>query len=56
FLNSEADEACKFLTGVLRKNPLLLRELNVSDYKLDLKKVKQLAALLEDKHCKLNII
>ncbi|XP_048041246.1 protein NLRC5-like [Megalobrama amblycephala] len=56
FLNSEADEACKFLTGVLGKNLLLLRELNVSDYKLDLKKVKQLAALLEDKHCKLNII
>ncbi|XP_051744797.1 uncharacterized protein LOC127509829 isoform X5 [Ctenopharyngodon idella] len=57
FLNSdEADEACKFLTRDLSKNPLLLRELNVSDYKLDLKKVKQLAALLVDKHCKLNII
>ncbi|XP_067237098.1 protein NLRC5-like isoform X2 [Chanodichthys erythropterus] len=56
FLNPEADEACTFLTGVLGKNPLLLRKLNVSGYKLDLKKVKQLAALLEDKHCKLNII
>ncbi|XP_073699638.1 NACHT, LRR and PYD domains-containing protein 12-like [Garra rufa] len=57
FLRSEADEACKYVTGVLHKNPLLVNELNLSGHKLDsTNKEKQLAALLEDKHCKLKII
>jgi len=38
------------------KNPLLLEELNLIDRKLELNRVRQLAALLQDKHCKLKII
>uniref|UniRef100_A0A8C1MN06 Uncharacterized protein n=1 Tax=Cyprinus carpio TaxID=7962 RepID=A0A8C1MN06_CYPCA len=57
FLNSEAEAACQYVKRVLSKNALLVRELNLSEHKLDsTHKVKQLAALLEDKHCKLNII
>uniref|UniRef100_A0A8C2CDL7 Uncharacterized protein n=1 Tax=Cyprinus carpio TaxID=7962 RepID=A0A8C2CDL7_CYPCA len=57
FLSSEAEEACQYVKRVVSKNPLLVRELNLSEHKLDsTHKVKQLAALLEDKHCKLNII
>ncbi|XP_056592509.1 uncharacterized protein LOC130411709 isoform X2 [Triplophysa dalaica] len=52
----EAEKACQYVTGVVGTNPLLLRELNLSNHKLDDTKVKQLAALLEDKHCKLNIL
>nr|XP_055065224.1 uncharacterized protein LOC129447483 [Misgurnus anguillicaudatus] len=39
-----------------QQNPLLLKELNLSTKKLDDTKVKQLAALLEDKHCKLKTL
>uniref|UniRef100_A0A8C2Q065 Uncharacterized protein n=1 Tax=Cyprinus carpio TaxID=7962 RepID=A0A8C2Q065_CYPCA len=57
FLSSEAEESCQYVRRVVSKNPLLVRELNLSEHKLDsTHKVKQLAALLEDKHCKLNII
>ncbi|XP_052445019.1 protein NLRC5 isoform X16 [Carassius gibelio] len=57
FLSSEAEEACQYVIRVVNKNPLLVRELNLSKHKLDsTHKVIQLAALLEDKHCKLNII
>ncbi|XP_026108288.1 ribonuclease inhibitor-like [Carassius auratus] len=57
FLSSEAEEACHYVRRVVNKNPLLVRELNLSEHKLNsTHKVKQLAALLEDKHCKLNII
>ncbi|KAL0160984.1 hypothetical protein M9458_044709, partial [Cirrhinus mrigala] len=51
-----ADEACQHVTEIVGKNPLLLKEMKLSGHKLDLKKVKQLAALLQDKHCKLNTI
>ncbi|KAF4097453.1 protein NLRC5 isoform X1 [Onychostoma macrolepis] len=55
FLSPEAEEACQYVTGIVGKNPLLLRELNLSECKY-LKNVKQLAALLKDKHCRLSII
>ncbi|XP_051978340.1 protein NLRC5-like [Xyrauchen texanus] len=52
--SSTAEEACEYLTSVLHGvNPLLLRELNLCGHKLADKRVKQIAALLEDKHCKL---
>ncbi len=53
FLGPAADEVCQYVAGVVGKNPLLLRELNLSKHKLDL---KLLAPLLQDKHCKLNIL
>ncbi|XP_050958555.1 NLR family CARD domain-containing protein 3-like isoform X2 [Labeo rohita] len=56
FLSPAADEACQYVTEIVGKNPLLLKEMKLSGHKLDLKKVKQLAALLQDKHCKLNTI
>ncbi|KAL0160859.1 hypothetical protein M9458_044584, partial [Cirrhinus mrigala] len=50
-----AVEACKYLTDVLHiKNPLLIRELNLSEHELEDTQVNQIAALLQDKHCKLN--
>ncbi|XP_051978341.1 NACHT, LRR and PYD domains-containing protein 3-like [Xyrauchen texanus] len=49
-----AEEACQYLTKEFGKNPLLLRDWNLNGYKLGDSKVKQIAALLEDKHCKLN--
>ncbi|XP_016374863.1 LOW QUALITY PROTEIN: protein NLRC5-like [Sinocyclocheilus rhinocerous] len=56
FLSPDADEAFQYVNRVVGENPLLVRELNLSERKLDLKKVKPLAALLKDKHCKLSII
>ncbi|XP_016323871.1 protein NLRC3-like [Sinocyclocheilus anshuiensis] len=56
FLSLVADEACQFLTGVMCKNPLLLRELNLSERELGDTRVIQIAALLQDKHCKLNTL
>ncbi|XP_058616306.1 ribonuclease inhibitor-like isoform X1 [Onychostoma macrolepis] len=38
------------------KNPLLLRELNLSGHELGDTRVNQIAALLQDKHCKLNTL
>ncbi|XP_065096621.1 NACHT, LRR and PYD domains-containing protein 12-like [Paramisgurnus dabryanus] len=55
FLKGPAEEGCKYVKNVLNENPLLLREFNLSK-KLDDTKVKQLAALLEDKHCKLKTL
>ncbi len=53
----DAEEACKYLTEVLHiKNPLLPRELNLSDCELGDTRVNQIAALLQDKHCKLNTL
>uniref|UniRef100_A0A671KTU5 Uncharacterized protein n=1 Tax=Sinocyclocheilus anshuiensis TaxID=1608454 RepID=A0A671KTU5_9TELE len=53
----DAEEACKYLTEVLHiKNPLLLRELNLSERELEDTRVNQIAALLQDKHCKLNTL
>ncbi|XP_067272609.1 ribonuclease inhibitor-like [Pseudorasbora parva] len=56
FLSSPADEACQYVTGIVGKNPLLLRKLNLSDRKLGDTQVNQIAALLQDKHCKLNTL
>ncbi|XP_051977469.1 NACHT, LRR and PYD domains-containing protein 3-like [Xyrauchen texanus] len=49
-----AEEAHQYLNINLGKNPLLLREWNLNGYKLEDSRVKQIAALLGDKHCKLN--
>ncbi|XP_026111256.1 NACHT, LRR and PYD domains-containing protein 3-like [Carassius auratus] len=51
FLGPAAEKACQYLAGFVEENPLLLRELNMSEHKLDL---NQLTPLLQDKHCKLN--
>ncbi len=56
FLSPDADEACQYVKGIVGKNPLLLRELNLSERELGDTRVKQIAALLQDKHCKLNTL
>ncbi|XP_016354654.1 ribonuclease inhibitor-like, partial [Sinocyclocheilus anshuiensis] len=56
FLGPAADEACQYVTGIVGKNPLLLRELNLSEHELGDTRVNQIAALLQDKHCKLNTL
>uniref|UniRef100_A0A8C1R1K9 Uncharacterized protein n=1 Tax=Cyprinus carpio TaxID=7962 RepID=A0A8C1R1K9_CYPCA len=56
FLGPAADEACHYVTGIVGKNPLLLKELNLSEHKLGDTRVNQIAALLQDKHCKLNTL
>ncbi|XP_058617988.1 uncharacterized protein LOC131531330 isoform X3 [Onychostoma macrolepis] len=56
FLGPDADEACQYVTGIVGKNPLLLRKLNLHKCKLGDTRVNQIAALLQDKHCKLNTL
>ncbi|KAL0160881.1 hypothetical protein M9458_044681, partial [Cirrhinus mrigala] len=56
FLRPAADIACQCVTGVVGENPLLLRELNLSECELGDTQVNQIAALLQDKHCKLNTL
>ncbi|KAL0146879.1 hypothetical protein M9458_057818, partial [Cirrhinus mrigala] len=56
FLDPAADEACQYVTGIVGKNPLLLRELNLSEHELGDTRVNQIAALLQDKHCQLNTL
>ncbi|CAM4584307.1 unnamed protein product [Leuciscus chuanchicus] len=56
FLSHDADEACQYVRGIVGKNLLLLRELNLSGNKLEETRVNQIAALLQDKHCKLNTL
>uniref|UniRef100_A0A8C1Y4D0 NACHT domain-containing protein n=1 Tax=Cyprinus carpio TaxID=7962 RepID=A0A8C1Y4D0_CYPCA len=56
FLSPAADEACQYVTGIVGKNPLLLRELNLSEHELGDTRVNQISALLQDKHCKLNTL
>ncbi|KAL0160828.1 hypothetical protein M9458_044553, partial [Cirrhinus mrigala] len=57
FLRSpNAVEACQYVAGIVGKNPLLLRELNLSGHELRDTRVNQIAALLQDKHCKLNTL
>nr|XP_021326713.1 NLR family CARD domain-containing protein 3 isoform X18 [Danio rerio] len=56
FLSPAADDACRFVTKIVGKNPLLLTELNLSDRKLGDTRVNQLSALLQDKHCRVNTI
>uniref|UniRef100_A0A8C1VR65 NACHT domain-containing protein n=1 Tax=Cyprinus carpio TaxID=7962 RepID=A0A8C1VR65_CYPCA len=51
--NPSAVEACQYVTEVVGENPLLLRELNLSKHELRDEQVNQIAALLQDKHCKL---
>ncbi|KAK3569564.1 hypothetical protein QTP86_001260 [Hemibagrus guttatus] len=48
-----AQEVCDLLYRVLGVNPLLQRELNVSEKISGDSQVKQLSALLEDSHCTL---
>ncbi|XP_042612072.1 NACHT, LRR and PYD domains-containing protein 3-like [Cyprinus carpio] len=56
FLGPVADEACQYVTGIVGKNLLLLRELNLSELELEDTRVNQITALLQDKHCKLNTL
>ncbi|KAL1251839.1 hypothetical protein QQF64_019635, partial [Cirrhinus molitorella] len=56
FLGPAADEGCQYVTGIVGKNPLLLRELDLSGHKLGDTRVNQIAALLQDKHCTLNTL
>uniref|UniRef100_A0A8C2KNZ5 NACHT domain-containing protein n=1 Tax=Cyprinus carpio TaxID=7962 RepID=A0A8C2KNZ5_CYPCA len=56
FLSPDAEEACQYVTGVVGKNPLLLKELNLSENELGDTRVNQITALLQDKHCKLNTL
>uniref|UniRef100_A0A8C2CWE3 Uncharacterized protein n=1 Tax=Cyprinus carpio TaxID=7962 RepID=A0A8C2CWE3_CYPCA len=56
FLGPVADEACQYVTGIVGKNLLLLRELNLSERELGDTRVNQITALLQDKHCKLNTL
>ncbi|XP_067219488.1 protein NLRC3-like [Chanodichthys erythropterus] len=56
FLSAAADEACQYVERVVGKNPLLQRELNLSEHKLGDTRVNQIAALLQDKHCRLNTL
>ncbi|XP_050958281.1 ribonuclease inhibitor-like [Labeo rohita] len=57
FLKSPAaEEACEYLTGVLGKSPLLLKELDLSGDKLGDLDGEKLSALLMDSHSKLDKI
>uniref|UniRef100_A0A8C1LUI4 Uncharacterized protein n=1 Tax=Cyprinus carpio TaxID=7962 RepID=A0A8C1LUI4_CYPCA len=56
FLGPAADEGCQYVTGIVGKNLLLLRELNLSEHKLGDTGVNQISALLQDKHCTLNTL
>ncbi|KAK9951787.1 hypothetical protein ABG768_028220, partial [Culter alburnus] len=56
FLSPDADEACQYVRGIVGKNLLLLRELNLSEHKLGDSNLNKLAVLLLDKHCKLNTL
>uniref|UniRef100_A0A8C1ZHD3 NACHT domain-containing protein n=1 Tax=Cyprinus carpio TaxID=7962 RepID=A0A8C1ZHD3_CYPCA len=56
FLGPAADEGCQYVTGIVGKNPLLLRELDLSEHELGHTGVNQISALLQDKHCTLNTL
>ncbi|XP_057181111.1 NACHT, LRR and PYD domains-containing protein 12-like isoform X3 [Triplophysa rosa] len=57
FLTSDAAvKAFEYLKKVLHKNPLLEREVNLSDHKLDESRVNQICDLLKDKHCRINTL
>ncbi|XP_052392324.1 NACHT, LRR and PYD domains-containing protein 3 isoform X2 [Carassius gibelio] len=56
FLGPVAEEACQYVTGIVGKNLLLLRQLNLSESEIGDTRVNQIAALLQDKHCKLNTL
>ncbi|XDV33445.1 hypothetical protein PO909_003863 [Leuciscus waleckii] len=50
------DEGCAALTSALRSNPSHLRELDLSWNKVGDSGVKQISDLLQDPHCKLEIL
>ncbi|XP_060780253.1 protein NLRC5-like [Neoarius graeffei] len=54
--SAAAQEGYDFLSRVLVENPLLQRELNVSEEINGDSEVKQLSALLEDSHCRPEIL
>nr|XP_055072664.1 uncharacterized protein LOC129452683 isoform X2 [Misgurnus anguillicaudatus] len=54
--SSSADEGFKYLSETLGINPLLQRDLNLNDHKLNNTRVKQICDLLKDKHCRLNTL
>ncbi|XP_056614648.1 uncharacterized protein LOC130429844 [Triplophysa dalaica] len=54
--SSSAVEAFEYLTETLGINPLLQREVNLSDHKLDESRVNQICDLLKDKHCHINTL
>ncbi len=56
FLSPAADEACQYVTRIVGKNPLLMRELNLSEHELGNPRVNQITALLQDKHCTVNTL
>ncbi|KAK9951789.1 hypothetical protein ABG768_028222, partial [Culter alburnus] len=55
-LGPDADQACQYVRGIVGENPILLRELNLSERELGDRGVNQLAALLQDKHCNPNTL
>ncbi|XP_056614303.1 NACHT, LRR and PYD domains-containing protein 12-like [Triplophysa dalaica] len=54
--SSSAVKAFQYLTETLGINPLLQREVNLSDHKLDESRVNQICDLLKDKHCHINTL
>ncbi|XP_056614646.1 ribonuclease inhibitor-like [Triplophysa dalaica] len=54
--SSSAVKAFEYLTETLGINPLLQREVNLSDHKLDESRVNQICDLLKDKHCHINTL
>ncbi|XP_047678055.1 NACHT, LRR and PYD domains-containing protein 12-like isoform X2 [Tachysurus fulvidraco] len=54
--SSAAQEACTWLNSTIGTNPLLLKELDLSRNEPGDSGVKQLSALMEDSHCKFQII
>ncbi len=55
-MGSAAEEGCQYVRGIVGKNPLLLRELDLSKRELGDTRVNQISALLQDKHCTLNTL
>ncbi|KAI5606404.1 NACHT, LRR and PYD domains-containing protein 3-like, partial [Silurus asotus] len=51
-----SDEGCAALASALRSNPSHLRDLNLSGNKVGDSGVKCLSAVLENPHCKLDIL
>ncbi|XP_053544307.1 NACHT, LRR and PYD domains-containing protein 12 isoform X2 [Ictalurus punctatus] len=51
-----SDEGCADLTSALRSNPSYLKELHLSSNKVGDSGVKSLSAVMEDSHCKLEIL